>query len=134
MILPFTESAPWLFIAVYVMASLSLSITMTAIYTMASESVDYHEWLFGNRQEGLLAAGIAFAIKVGMALGSAAVAYGLAIGGYLPDQASEQASQTMSWLYYGIPLGVFGLQLLCAQFYPMDEMRESMRVAAEATS
>ncbi len=133
-VLPFTEQAPWLFIAVYVLASLSLSITMTAIYTMASESVDYHEMRFGSRQEGLLAAGIAFAIKVGMALGTAAVAYGLAIGGYVPDQVTEQAGRTMSWLYYGIPLGVFALQLLCAQFYPMDEVRKEMQVAAEGAS
>jgi len=132
--LPFTESTPWLFIAVYVLASLSLSITMTAIYTMASESVDFHEMRFGSRQEGLLAAGIAFAIKVGMALGTAAVAYGLAIGGYVPDQVSEEASRMMSWLYYGIPLGVFGLQLLCAQYYPMDDVRKSTQPAAQTAT
>ena len=131
--LPFTESTPWLFIAVYVLAALALSITMTAIYAMASEAVDYHEWRFGSRQEGLLASGIAFTIKVGMALGGAGVAYALALGGYVPDQVTEQARQTMSWLYYGVPLTVFGVQLLCAQFYPIDKMRPVDSLPEEAS-
>jgi GPH family glycoside/pentoside/hexuronide:cation symporter len=124
--LPFTQGTPWVFIAVYVAASLALSITMTAIFAMASDTVDYHQWRFGRRQEGLLSAGIAFAIKVGMAIGASIVAWGLAIGGYVPGDVSTSARTTMSLLYYGVPLTVFVLQFACIQFYPVDELRNEL--------
>jgi GPH family glycoside/pentoside/hexuronide:cation symporter len=127
--LPLFEASPWAFITLYVAASLLLSVTMTAIFAMASESVDFHHWRFGVRHEGLLAAGVSFAIKVGMAFGAAAVAYGLALGGYSPENVTPQAKEVMSWLYYGVPLGVFALQIVCMQFYPVDRVREQMRSA-----
>jgi GPH family glycoside/pentoside/hexuronide:cation symporter len=127
--LPLFESSPWGFITIYIAASLLLSITMTATFAMASESVDFHHWRFGIRNEGLLAAGIAFAIKAGMAVGGAAVAYALAIGGYSPQNVTPQAKEVMSWVYYGIPLIVFALQIICIQFYPVDRVRDQMRSA-----
>jgi sugar (glycoside-pentoside-hexuronide) transporter len=127
-VLPMTQAEPWLFIGVYVLASLVLSVTMTSIYAMASEAVDFHQWVFGGRKEGLLASGMAFSIKVGMAVGSAGVAYALAFGGYQAGAVTDLARQTISWLYYGIPIGVFVLQLLCIQFYPVDQLRERIRV------
>ena len=126
MILPFTESSPWTFIAIYVAASLSLSITMTATYAMASDSVDYHEWKKGVRHEGLLSAGVAFAIKVGMAFGGALVAYSLAIAGYNPELVTETAKKSMSLLYYGLPLFVFVMQLVTIRFYPVDSARQEI--------
>jgi GPH family glycoside/pentoside/hexuronide:cation symporter len=129
LVLPFTEATPGLFIAVYVAASLVLSITMTGIFTMASDAVDYQQYRFGSRQEGLLAAGIAFAIKVGMAFGGALVAWALAWAGYEPGNVSDRTRSVMSLLYYGIPLVVFALQFACAQFYPVDRVRDEMNAA-----
>jgi len=129
LILPLCETSPRGFIAIYVAASLFLSITMTAIFAMASESVDFHHWRFGSRHEGLLSAGVSFAIKVGMAVGGAAVAYALAFGGYSPENITPQAKHVMAWVYYGIPLAVFALQIVCMQFYPVDRCREQMRSA-----
>jgi GPH family glycoside/pentoside/hexuronide:cation symporter len=101
---------------------------------MASDSVDFHQWRFGVRHEGLLAAGVAFAIKVGMAVGGAAVAYALALGGYSAENVTPQAMEVMAWLYYGIPLGVFALQIVCMQYYPVDRVREQMRSGRRASS
>jgi GPH family glycoside/pentoside/hexuronide:cation symporter len=129
LILPLFEASPWGFIGIYVAASLLLSVTMTAIFAMASESVDFHHWRFGVRHEGLLSAGVSFAIKVGMAVGGAAVAYALAFGGYSPENVTPQAKQVMTWVYYGIPLAVFALQIVCMQFYPVDRVRAQMRAA-----
>lgn len=123
LVLPFTESAPWTFIAVYVSASLILSVTMTATYAMASDAVDYHEWREGVRQEGLLSAGVAFAIKVGMALGGALIAFVLASAGYDPSSVTDRAKDAMSLLYYGLPLLVFVAQLLAIRLYDVDAKR-----------
>ncbi len=131
-VLPFTQNAPWVFVAVYVTASLSLSITMTGIFAMSGDAVDYHDWRFNIRHEGLLNAGIMFAIKIGMALGGTAIAYGLAFANYDAQNVTPQATQTMSLLYYGIPLSVFVLQLICIQFYPVDKVRAQMTAELSA--
>jgi sugar (glycoside-pentoside-hexuronide) transporter len=130
--LPFTQNAPWTFIGIYVAASLSLSITMTGIFAMAGDAVDYHEWRFNIRHEGLLNAGIMFAIKIGMALGGTAVAYGLAFAAYDPQNVAPAATQAMSLLYYGVPITAFILQLICIQFYPVDKVRAQIAADLEA--
>jgi glycoside/pentoside/hexuronide:cation symporter, GPH family len=132
LVLPFAEGAPWPFIGLYVLAGLVTSITMTSIYAMASESVDYHELIFGIRQEGLLASGVAFSIKVGMAFGSAAIAYALALGGYDPADVTDEARSMMSWLYYGLPIVVYVLQIICVQYYPVDGVRDDMKATIDA--
>jgi GPH family glycoside/pentoside/hexuronide:cation symporter len=118
LILPLVQQYQWLFIACYLVVSLVLSLTMISIFTMASEAVDYHEQQFGVRDEGLLSAGVGFAIKVGMALGSAAVAYGLAYGGYQAGAVTDTAKAVMTYMYFGLPVVVFVLQLFCLRYYP----------------
>lgn len=118
LLLPLLQQHTALFIACYVAVSLVLSLTMISIFTMASEAVDYHEQQFGVRDEGLLSAGVGFAIKVGMAVGSAAVAYGLAYGGYQAGAVTEHAKAVMSYMYFGLPVVVFLLQLICLRYYP----------------
>lgn len=117
-LLPLVEEQPWLFITFYVLSSLIISITMTSIYAMASEAVDFHQLWFAKRNEGLLAAGVSLAIKVGMAIGTAGVAYVLAWGGYSAGAVSEQSQHAISLVYYGLPPLIFILQLACIQFYP----------------
>jgi len=116
-LLPFVEAAPKLFLAVYVSASIVLSLTMTAIFAMAAEAVDDHERLFGVRQEGLLSAGITLALKVGMALGGAIIAYGLAAAAYDPRAVTEGARGMMRILYYGPAYVTIVLQIVVNAFY-----------------
>lgn len=120
--LPFCEQSPWLFISLYVLSSLFISITMTSIYAMASEAVDFHQHWFGVRQEGLLAAGVSLAIKIGMAFGSAGVAYALAWGGYDPTAVSDSATTTIAWVYYLLPLVIFILQVALIRCYPSSQI------------
>ncbi|MBR9791487.1 MAG: MFS transporter [Gammaproteobacteria bacterium] len=121
-VLPFCEQSPWLFITLYVLSSLFISITMTSIYAMASEAVDFHQHYFGVRQEGLLAAGVSLAIKIGMAFGTAGVAYALAIADYDPTAVGESAISMMAWIYYGLPLAVFALQAGLIRYYPSSTL------------
>lgn len=109
-VLPLTEASPPAFIAVYLMASIATSVTITGIFTMAAETVDYHEAQFGIRNEGLLSSGISLATKIGMAVGTAAIAYSLGIAGYVPGGVTETARQTIRWSYYGWPIVLLALQ------------------------
>jgi GPH family glycoside/pentoside/hexuronide:cation symporter len=116
--LPLLEQRPQAFLALYLAAQTCLGLTMTAIFAMAAETVDYHEHMFGIRDEGLLSAGISFALKVGTALGSAVIAYGLAYAHYAPTQVTTGVAHMIRGLYYVPAIGVTLLQILCIQFYP----------------
>ncbi|PVX28571.1 MFS transporter [Sphingomonas pokkalii] len=122
-LLPFAEASPIAFLSLYLAASMATSITITAIFTMIAESVDYHEARFGSRNEGLLSAGVSLATKIGMALGSAAIAYALAYAAYAPGAVTPAAVLTIRWAYYGAPLLLLSLQALCILFWPARTAR-----------
>jgi sugar (glycoside-pentoside-hexuronide) transporter len=118
-VLPLTEASPPAFIAVYLAASVATSITITGIFTMAAEAVDYHEAKFGTRNEGLLSSGISLATKIGMAVGTAMIAYSLGLANYVPGAVSETARATIRWSYYGWPIVLLALQAGVILLWPM---------------
>ncbi|SLK02003.1 glycoside/pentoside/hexuronide:cation symporter, GPH family [Novosphingobium mathurense] len=124
-LLPWLESAPLAFLAVYFAASITTSLTITAIFTMIAEAVDFHEKLFGVRYEGLLSAGVSLATKIGMAVGSAAIAYCLAWANYVPEAVTEEARSVIRWSYYGWPIVLLTLQLICILFWPIGRTSKS---------
>lgn len=130
--LPFAEGNTTLFLALYVGACLANSITITAAFTMIAETVDYHEWLHGTRHEGLLSAGISLATKVGMAIGTAGVAFVLAAGGYVPDAVTDQAREAIRWAYYGGVVALLVLQVGVVLFWPVDGQHARMRADIDA--
>ncbi|MBJ7415216.1 MAG: MFS transporter, partial [Niveispirillum sp.] len=117
-VLPFTEAVPALFLTVYILSSILISISMTAIFAMAAEVVDYHEAQFGTRNEGLLAAGVNLSIKIGMALGGAIVAFGLAQAGYDPANVGDDARRMVHILYYAPAMLAIAAQIVCIGFWP----------------
>lgn len=123
LLLPLTEASPPAFLALYIAASVVTSVTITGIFTMAAETVDFHEARFGTRNEGLLSAGISLATKVGMAVGSAAIAYSLGAAGYVPTAVSDTARETIRWSYYGWPVVLLALQALVVLAWPMERAR-----------
>lgn len=125
--LPAIEGKTAIFLVVFVASSLSVSVTMVGIFTMAADSVDWHEWKCGTRNEGLLSSGISLATKVGMALGTAAIAYTLAGSGYQAHAVSDGARAAIRWSYYGWPIAVYALQLAVILFWPMDGLHARIR-------
>ncbi len=122
-LLPLCEGNTTLFLIIYFAACLVTSITITAAFTMVAETVDYHEWQFGVRQEGLLSAGISLATKVGMAIGTAGVAYMLAFAEYDAAIVSDGARSAIRWTYYGGSIVLLGVQALLFLAWPMDRLR-----------
>lgn len=125
--LPMIEDQHGLFLGVFLIAAILISLTMTAIFTMAADAVDYHEWTFGLRNEGLLSSGISLSTKIGMALGTAIIAYVLGIAGYDPKAVSDGARAAIRWSYYGWPIGVMLVQICVIAFWPMDGQHERSR-------
>lgn len=134
-LLPLTEGNVALFLTLYIAACLATSITITAAFAMIAETVDYHEWKFGTRREGLLSAGISLSTKVGMAVGTAGFAFNLGAAGYVPDAVTGGARDAIRWAYYGSAVVLLALQTLVMMLWPMDGLRETIRVdnAARAT-
>ncbi len=116
--LPLLEARPPLFLAVYIAASLANSITITSAFAMIAQTVDFHEHLFGTRKEGLLSAGISLATKLGMAIGTAGIAFILAAARYDPGAVSDLARGMIRWSYYGGVLALLVLQILVVLCWP----------------
>ena len=127
MLLPFIEAQHGLFLGLFLFAAILISLTMTAIFTMAADAVDYHEWCFGARNEGLLSSGISLSTKVGMAIGTAIIAYVLAGAGYDPKAVSDGARAAIRWSYYGWPIAIMIVQIIIIAFWPMDGRHEAIR-------
>jgi GPH family glycoside/pentoside/hexuronide:cation symporter len=132
LVLPLAENNPPVFLAIYIAACLATSITITAAFTMIAETVDYHEWLYSSRREGLLSAGVSLATKVGMAIGTAGVAFMLASAGYDSQAVTDGAREAIRWTYYGGTVALLALQVLVVMFWPMDGLHERIREDVEA--
>lgn len=131
-VLPLVESQPPLFLAVYIAACLANSITITAAFTMGAQAVDYHEWRFASRKEGLLSAGVSLATKVGMAVGTAGIAFALAAAGYDPQAVTDTARNAIRWTYYGGVVALLLIQIVIVLFWPMDGLSQRIRDEIEA--
>lgn len=109
------------FLLPYLVFSIVTSITITGIFTMAAESVDYHQWKHGARYEGLLSSGISTSTKIGMAVGTAGAAFLLAYASYNPEAVSEASRESIRLAYYVVPTILLFLQALAVMFWPMDD-------------
>jgi sugar (glycoside-pentoside-hexuronide) transporter len=125
--LPLTSSHIPLFLTLYIAACLATSITITSAFAMIAETVDYHEWKFGSRREGLLSAGISLSTKLGMALGTAGFAYVLGASGYQPGHPSALASAAIAASYYGGAVVLLSLQVLVVLAWPMDRLHDQIQ-------
>ncbi|WP_311269936.1 glycoside-pentoside-hexuronide (GPH):cation symporter [Sphingobium sp. WCS2017Hpa-17] len=134
LILPWVEAQHILFLSLFLIAAILVSLTMTAIFTMAADAVDYHEWIFGVRNEGLLSSGISLSTKIGMAIGTAIIAYVLGIAGYDPKDVTDGARAAIRWSYYGWPIAIMVIQVAIIAFWPMDGLHDRIRkeIAARA--
>ncbi|GAA0300413.1 MFS transporter [Kineococcus aurantiacus] len=107
--LSLVESRFGVFVAVYAVATLAIGLSMTSMFTMVAEAVEHQERVSGRRDEGLVSASVSFALKVGSALGAAAVAYALAGAGYDPAVPGSAAG-TISALYLLAPVVLVAAQ------------------------
>lgn len=114
------------FVVVYLLASVAIALSMASSFTLVADTVDYQEWRFGQRDEGLLSAGISLATKVGSALGAALVAYGLYAAGYDADDVSDAAVTAIELLYFAVPVVLIALQALTIAFYRLEDQHDAI--------
>lgn len=123
------EGSPTVFIALFVLSSISGGIQAAAFYAMGADVVEWQERNFGQRDEGLVAASVSFGTKIGMAIGTAITAFALAAAGYDPARATPSANDALRALVYGAPILIGLIVMLCMNFYrPGDRKSDILPV------
>lgn len=120
--LPLLEGNMTLFIIVYTFSWTIGGIAVPSCFVMLANSVDFHQWKFKQRTEGVLYSGYSFATKVGMAIGGAIVAYALAFVNFNPTSVNESVANTIHNIYFVAPIGLAILQMLCLIPYGLDKI------------
>lgn len=111
------------FIAMNAVRALGFAPTTAGMFTLAGDVVDYGDWKFGVRAEGLATSSNSFGMKVGTGVGSAIVGWGLEIGHYDPSAAvqSESAINATIAMCTIVPLICAVIILLLLVVWDMDK-------------
>jgi GPH family glycoside/pentoside/hexuronide:cation symporter len=94
------------------------------LFAMVADVIDYGDWKFGVRIDGMTYSATSFGMKVGTGLGSAAVGWGLAIGGYNGELATQAGSAltAITALYTWIPLILVIIGIVVLAMCNLDKM------------
>jgi glucuronide carrier protein len=118
-------SVPAVAMICWVVAGTGLALVNTLMWALEADTVEYGEWQSGVRTEGATYAIFSFTRKAGQALGGAAGAYALSLGGYVA-KAPEQSDAAVTAIRAAAGLVPAGFALLAALImftYPLTETR-----------
>lgn len=107
----FTVENVYLFIALYNISTIGLSIFVMVVWALVTDCLDYTELQIGKRYDGTIFSIYSFSRKVGMGVGSALGSYSLGWVGFVSGQSSQSAEVATSVLklYNGLPIIAFAL-------------------------
>ena len=106
-------------------AAVGVMTSMTVMWALEADTVEYGEWATGMRIEGLTYSFFSFTRKCGQALGGSIPAFILAGSGYVPNVAAQSES-ALHGIQQGvalIPAIAFGLAFVLMLFYPLTDKR-----------
>ncbi|GGL91998.1 hypothetical protein GCM10010129_39710 [Streptomyces fumigatiscleroticus] len=109
------------FTVVFFVANLAGGLGFVAVPALVADTVEWQEWRSGRRDEGLLFSGYSMSTKIGAALGSACLAWGLAAVDYRPDAVTAQAGHGIALLFVGLPALIAALQAALIATYSLEE-------------
>jgi GPH family glycoside/pentoside/hexuronide:cation symporter len=94
------------------------------LFAMVADVVDYGDWKFGKRVEAMTYSCTSFGMKVGTGLGSAAVGWGIALGGYDGTAAvqTQSALTAIQALYTWVPIIMIAAGLIVLAMSNLDKM------------
>lgn len=115
-----------LFSIIFFAANILIGYGDPATLTMLGDTIDYQEWKFGSRPEGLLVSSYSFSTKFGVAIGSSLIGYALSWAGYDPSSVTESAKTMIRTLMLGLPILFTVLQVIVLYFYKLDKHHEDI--------
>ncbi len=106
------------------LGGIATSFTASLPLALMPDAVDYSEWKYGIRTEGVIFAFSSFAQKLAMAIGGAVPAYVLSLSGYVAGGAqSQSALNGINGLMSVIPGIILILAAFVLMFYDMTETK-----------
>jgi glucuronide carrier protein len=96
----------------------------TLMWALEADTVEYGEWKTGVRTEGTTYALFSFTRKMGQALGGAAAAYTIGLGGYVSGKGVVQTDSAKAAIKAAagfVPAGFILVALAVMFFYPLTE-------------
>ena len=123
--IPLCGNSPKFVLPLFFLANISTGVQATLSFTLVAEAVELHQVTFGVREEGLLSSTASLSQKVGFAVGSASLAYALALTGYHPHSMQGNVRDVLTWLVSIVPAVISMVQVVCIAFY-RTERREAL--------
>jgi glucuronide carrier protein len=127
-------STPALALAFFGVLGFGLGGVNTLMFALAADTVEYGEWKTGYRTEGTSYSVFSFTRKVGQAVGAAAAAFAIGLGGYVagaqsqPDSAVDAIKLTAGL----VPAAFILVAVAIMAAYPLTEQRFRQIVAEVA--
>lgn len=98
------------------------------LFAMVADSIEYGDWKFGVRVEGLAYGTIALAAKISVGLGNVLVGWILGLSGYVNGAATQTASVlfAIKAMFIHIPLAFLLVAGVLLWFYKLDQQYASI--------
>lgn len=126
-----------IFCVVFFIANVLGGFGFVAAPALVADTVEWQEARSGRRDEGLLFAGYSMSTKIGAALGSALLAWGLAAISYDPAHITAATADGVLHLFLLLPAGISVLQILAISAYGLQrrlpEIAETLRAQRSAS-
>ena len=99
------------------------------LFAMIADVIDYGDWKFGKRIEGMTYSAASFGMKVGTGIGSAVVGWGLELGGYVGSAEVQSASAlfAIKALYTWVPMILIIIGTVILAMSNLDKIYPTIR-------
>lgn len=120
------------FSIVFFIANILGGFGFVAAPALIADTVEWQEARSGRRDEGLLFAGYSMSTKIGAAIGTALLAWGLSLIGYDPAHVTAATADGVLWLFLLLPAGISVLQILAIAGYTLERRLPEVAAAVRA--
>jgi len=114
----------------YALTSIPLGMSSVVSATMLTNTIEYAEWKFGNRQEGLISSTQTLTAKIGMALSAGVTGAVLEIADYVPNHVTDE-TQMMIHGAFTLFCAVIGVLAIIPMLFNKFTDKEHERIVEE---
>ena len=118
------SSTPAVALVFFFLLGIGVGGVNTLMWALEADTVEYGEWKTGVRTEGTTYALFSFTRKMGQALGGAAAAYTIGLGGYIAGKGVVQTDSAKTAIKVAtgfVPAAFIVVALAIIFFYPLTE-------------
>lgn len=112
---------PWLFYSIAVLSNFFLCGFNTAVYAVIPDTAEYGQWKSNIRNDGFAYAFTSLFNKIGMAIGTSALALALGFAGYEPNvEQNEAVIEVIKWSFSLAPAIIWFITAAVFMLYNID--------------